>query len=326
MKLPTFARRLILVAAMSTLAPVHSASVATPEPGGRLVELWPGGAPGAQRVKVREELLERAPDGPLHDRIAQHVTRPLMTLFEPKGAWNGVTLLIVPGGGYVRVVIDKEGFESAEWFAERGFAVAVLRYRMPADGWADGADAPVNDAMRALRLLRTQPIVGGAQPGRIGVIGFSAGGHVAARLITEPQLAYPRRDAADDRSARPDFAVLMYPVIATTGPGTHAGSVEQLLAAGVPSQDLARYSPDRNVGADTPPTMLIHAADDTAVGVDNSLLMYSALRKAGVRSALHVFDHGGHGFGMRGVQGLDSAAWPELVRAWALMTGGTGKG
>jgi acetyl esterase/lipase len=315
MKLLTPARHLILIAAMSTFASALAAPVVTPEPGGKTVKLWPGGAPGAGRVTVHEELLERSPDGPLRDRIAQHVTRPLITLFEPRGAYNGVTLLIVPGGGYTRVVIDKEGFESAEWFAARGFAAAVLRYRMPADGWAAGADAPVHDAMRAMRLLRSRP--DGAQS-RVGVIGFSAGGHVVARLITEPRLSYPRHDSSDDLSARPDFAVLMYPVIATQGPSAHAGSVHQLLSAGVRREDLVRYSPDHNASATTPPTLLIHAADDTAVVPDNSRLMYDALREAGVPTVMRVFDHGGHGFGMRGVAGLDSAAWPELVADWAM--------
>ncbi len=302
---------------MPFAAALQAAPVPTPEPGGNVVELWPGGEPGGERVTVREELLERSPTGPLRDRIAQHVTRPVMTLFEPKGEYNGITLLIVPGGAYTRVVIDKEGFESAEWFAERGFAAAVLRYRMPADGWAAGADAPVHDAMRALRLLRVRPIQG-ARPASVGIIGFSAGGHLTARLITEPRLSYTRRDATDDAPARPDFAVLMYPVIATTGAPAHKGSAEQLLKAGVRAGDLARYSPDLNVSPATPRTLLIHAADDAAVVPENSLAMYSALRKAGVPSALHLFDRGGHGFGMRGVTGLDSAAWPELVRAWAL--------
>ena len=157
---------------------------------------------------------------------------PCSRSYAPKVAYNGITLLIVPGGGYVRVVIDKEGVEAAEWFTARGFAAAVLRYRLPADGWASGADAPVHDAMRALRLLRSQPIAGGSAPGRVGVMGFSAGGHLCARLITEPDLAYPRRDSADDLSARPDFAVLMYPVIATTGAHAHAGSAQQLLIRG----------------------------------------------------------------------------------------------
>jgi len=149
-------------------------------------------------------------------------------------------------------------------------------------------------------------------------MGFSAGGHTVARLLTEPTLAYARVDAADDLPTRPDFAVLMYPVIATDGASAHGGSANQLLAAGVPAAELGRYAPHLHVGANTPPTLLIHAADDDSVPVENSLLMFAALRAAGVRSELHVFDRGGHGFGMRGVTGKDVAAWPLLVENWAL--------
>ncbi len=291
-----------------------AASVPTAEPGGETVLLWPQGVPGAEHVTAKQALIERSPDGPLRDRFAEHVTQPLMTFIHAKGTPNGITLLIVPGGGYVRVVIDKEGFEAAEWFAQHGFECAVLRYRMPGDGWAAGPDAPVDDALRALRLLHARP--GGAQT-RIGAIGFSAGGHLVARLVTEPKLAYPRQDAADDLAVRPDFAVLMYPVITMTGAATHSGSAQQLIAAGVAPEQLPRYSPNLNVAADTPPTMLVHAADDTSVPVENSLLMFNALRAAGVRTELHVFDRGGHGFGMRGAVGLDAAVWPQLVESWA---------
>ena len=309
-------RQIILASTMAALTPDLQASPAVSE--GSILELWPGGAPGADKVTVHEEIIERLPDGPMRDRFAQHVTRPLLTLYAPKTAYNGVTLLIVPGGGYVRVVIDKEGVEAAEWFTARGFAAAVLRYRLPADGWASGADAPVHDAMRAVRLLRNQPGADGSAPGRVGVIGFSAGGHLCARLITERALAYARRDAADDLSARPDFAVLMYPVIATTGAHAHAGSAQQLQAAGVTTAGLARYSPYLNVDVKTPPTLLVHAADDSSVPVENSLMMYDALRKSGVRSELHLFDAGGHGFGLRSVAGKDVAVWPTLVQNWAL--------
>ena len=316
MKLTVTCTALIPCALMAlTMTDADAGAVPTPEPGGETIALWPAGSPGADRVQVTESLTERAPDGPLRDRIAEHVTRPQLTLVHAKGSPNGITLLIVPGGGYVRVVIDKEGFETAEWFAQRGFECAVLRYRLPADGWTAGPDAPVHDAMRALRLLRQQRA---ATPNaRFGVMGFSAGGHLVARLVTEPGLAYPRQDATDDLSARADFAVLMYPVVLTEGAAAHSGSVKQLLAAGVPADELQRFSPQLNVSTQTPPTLLVHAADDQSVPVENSLAMYSALLAAHVRSELHVFDRGGHGFGLRGVNGIDAAAWPQLVENWA---------
>jgi dipeptidyl aminopeptidase/acylaminoacyl peptidase len=191
----------------------------------------------------------------------------------------------------------------------------VLRYRLPADEWRAGPDAPVHDALRALRVLRARQT---AAPGKMGIIGFSAGGHLVARLITEPTLDYAHVDKSDALTVRPDFAVLMYPVIATTGPAAHAPSMLQLrAAAGIPTGTLERYSPDLHVDARTPPTLLVHAADDDVVPVDNSILMWQALRKAGVRSELHVFDRGGHGFGMRGIAGKNVAAWPSLVESWA---------
>jgi len=309
-------RQIILASTMAALTPVSQAAPADSD--GSTLALWPGGTPGADKITVREEIVERLPDGPMRDRFVQHVTQPLLTLYAPKIAYNGITLLIVPGGGYVRVVIDKEGVEAAEWFTARGFAAAVLRYRLPADGWAAGADAPVHDAMRAMRLLRARREPGPSAPGIVGVIGFSAGGHLSARLITEPGLAYPHHDAIDDHPARPDFAVLMYPVIATTGDFAHAGSAQQLLSAGVSKENLARHAPNLNVSQVTPPTMLVHAGDDASVPVENSLLMYDALRKAKVRSEMHLFDSGGHGFGLRGVAGKDVAVWPTLVQNWAI--------
>jgi acetyl esterase/lipase len=315
--LRTLLPRLILMATMSAIPSQLPAAVPVGEPEGETVILWPRGAPGGDAVTAREVLSERAPQGPLRDRIAQHVTRPLLTMFRPMAKANGVTLLLVPGGGYERVVIDKEGFESARWFAERGFECAVLRYRMPADGWQAGADAPVHDVMRAVRQLRVAK-TGSTLDRRVGVIGFSAGGHIVARLITDSARFYAREDAIDELPSRPDFAVLMYPVIATTGPMAHAGSVRQLLLSGIGVADLDRYAPHLRVNASVPPTMLVHAADDESVPQENSTLMFDALQAARVRSELHVFDLGGHGFGMRGISGKSVAAWPQLVQNWAL--------
>jgi acetyl esterase/lipase len=313
----TFDRRTMLLAgAWISASPASAASAETSE----TLELWPGGAPGRERVTVQENVEDLAPGAVPRDRVVWHVTRPLLSLVRPKGRFNGTTLLVIPGGGYRRVVIDREGFDTAEWFCERGFAAAVLRYRLPADGWSAGPDAPVHDGMRALRLLRAHPPIASTGPTRIGVIGFSAGGHLAARLATSKAPDYAHVDAADEAEARADFATLMYPVIALTGKHAHPGSAQQLVSAGAGKTDeaLGRYSAHPGVTAQTSPTQLIHAADDTSVPLENSLMMYDALRRAGVRSELHVFDAGGHGFGLRGVAGKNVSVWPSLVQNWAL--------
>jgi acetyl esterase/lipase len=321
MHVPFPARPIILAVAIFLAPATSAAPVSTAEPGGDTRLLWPDGTPGGERVTAKETLTERLPGGPMRDRFVEHVRRPMVTFFAPSTAYNGVTLLFVPGGGYQRVVIDKEGFESAQWFAARGFRTAVLRYRLPGDGWASGPDAPIHDIRRAVRLLRQERATARDTAARFGVIGFSAGGHATARFITEPALDYARVDAADDLSAHADFAVLMYPVITMGDPSTHSGSQTQLRAAGVPEADLGRYSPDRNVRGDAAPTLLVHAADDATVPVENSLRMYAALRAANVPAELHVFSAGGHGFGMRSIAGKDVEAWPTLVEHWALRDG-----
>jgi acetyl esterase/lipase len=306
---PPLDRRQLLLA--GTLAATVASTQAAPltESDGKVVELWPEGVPGAKQVTITETIEEATPGALPRDRSVWKVTRPTITVFAPRSAPNGITWLVIAGGGYRRVVIDREGFDTAGWLTERGFGAAVLRYRLPGDGWPSGPDAPVNDADRALRWLRAN---GGANARRLGVIGFSAGGHLAARLITEPEI-----------SSRPDFAVLMYPVIFTTGAAAHPGSAQRLIMAGVAPTDLAlaRYTPLSRVTASTPPTLLVHAADDKTVPLENSLRMYDALRAAGVRSELHVFDSGGHGFGLRNVAGKSVASWPALAQNWALSQG-----
>lgn len=307
-------RRLLLAGTLAAAVPV-ALPAALPD-GGRDVELWPGGTPGGEHVAATESVEDLAPGATPRDRVVWHVTRPLITVFEPHGTPKGITFLVVPGGAYRRVVIDREGFDTAAWLVGQGFGAAVLRYRLPGDRWASGPDAPVHDGMRALRWLRRNASAGT----KLGIIGFSAGGHLAARLVTEPALAYAKRDELDDLPALPDVAVLMYPVIFTTGDVAHAGSAQQLILSGVAPTDmsLARYEPVAHVSKMTPPTMLVHAADDKTVPVENSLRMFAALRAAGVPSELHVFEAGGHGFGLRGVAGRSVASWPVLVQNWAL--------
>ena len=292
--------------------------VAYPDDPAEVLPLWPGPPPGAPDRLPTPIVLERSdtPDR-LRDRAATGVALPTLTVFRPARP-NGAAMLVIPGGGYQRVVVDKEGFETAGWLTAQGVTAFVLRYRLPADGWTPRGEAPLQDAQRALRLIRARAPTLGVDAGRIAVLGFSAGGHLAASLATRHAAStYAPVDAADGQSARPDLAILVYPVIAVTGPAVHGGSRTALLGD-APSEDRARaLSPHLTVGPDTPPTLILHAADDTTVPVENATLMFAALRAAGIPAELHIFEEGGHGFGLRFVAGKPVAVWPDLMLAWA---------
>jgi acetyl esterase/lipase len=231
-------------------------------------------------------------------------------VFRPQHG-DGSAVLIVPGGGYRHVVVDKEGFEAARWFVTRGIAAYVLRYRLPGDGWSAGPDVALQDAQRAMRVIRAQS---GVDASRVALLGFSAGGHVSAMLAT--RFDAPLAPDADTRSAQPTVSCLMYPVI-TMGADAHAGSRGFLLGAAPSPDAVARYSMERHARGDMTPTMLVHAADDEAVPLSNTMAMFSALRAAQVRTELHVFEEGGHGFGLRFVRDKPAGAWPNLFHAWA---------
>ena len=227
-------------------------------------------------------------------------------------------MLIAPGGGYIRVVIDKEGFEVGHHLAAAGITSFVLRYRLPAEGWDRAADVPLQDAQRALRLIRANAQRFGIDPKRVAAMGFSAGGHVAASLATRHQAkVYKPLDAADRLDARPDLSVLMYPVIDMHRTFAHPGSREALL--GKPPERGAEdlYSPQMHVDGRAPPTFIAHAWNDASVPTENSLNYLSALRAAKVAAEAHFFEEGGHGFGIWGARGKPAAAWPDLFLAWA---------
>ena len=281
-----------------------------------VLPLWPAGAPGGERVTVTEEVVERPHPQGLRDRIARGVRVPTLTAFLPSGrARAGV--LVIPGGGYKHVVLDKEGYETATLLASQGFATFVLRYRLPGDGWAAGPDAPLQDAQRALRMVRSHCDRNGIGRDRTAVLGFSAGGHLAARLATRfAETTYEPRDALDATSARPAATALLYPVITLTGEGVHAGSRDLLLGPAPTTAALEQWSAQHGVTGATSPTFLVHAADDISVPLRNSQLMFDALRAAAVPVDLHVFARGGHGFGLRAIEGLPVAAWPTLLADW----------
>ncbi|MEH0197828.1 alpha/beta hydrolase [Caulobacter sp. CCNWLY153] len=313
-----------LLAGITALSTASMASAArkpaVPEPS-EVRPLWPNDPPGSSGVTAQETVIERSDGKGPRDRAVTHTRKPTLSLFRPRKP-NGAAVILIPGGGYERVVMDKEGFETAQWLADRGYTCFVLLYRLPGDGWGAGPDAPLQDAQRALRLVRSwAPGMKFAQ-NRIAIMGFSAGGHLAASLTTrfEAQV-YDRVDAADDLSARPDLSALIYPVITMTAGTTHAGSRKQLLGASPSFEAVQAYSAETGVGGRTPPVFLVHAADDKAVPVENSLMMFAALKAKAIPAELHVFEEGGHGFGLRSIEGKPVAAWPTLFETYAKKKG-----
>jgi acetyl esterase/lipase len=244
------------------------------------------------------------------------VTRsPAITPFLPEtDAATGAAVVICPGGGYGGLAMAKEGMEVAQWMQKRGIAGFVLRYRC--GGGKNQQPVPLMDAQRALRMVRSRAKEWSIDPERVGILGFSAGGHLASTAAT----MFDDGDSGSDdpvarASSRPDFAVLVYPVISMAEGVTHGGSRVNLLGRDADEALSKRWSTDRQVSDKTPPTFLVHASDDGAVPVKNSLLFYEALVAHHVPAELHVYEEGGHGFGMlRGDRPADH--WPDQLEPW----------
>jgi acetyl esterase/lipase len=308
---------LAAMAAVPVPAPVPQ--IAPPDPVETL-RLWPGAAPGGERVTVTPQVTERSTDPAFHDRFARYTTDPILTVLRPDRP-NGASLLLIPGGGYKWAVVDKEGLDCARVFAAAGVTCFVLRYRLPGDGWAAGPDAPLQDAQRALRLVRSHAVAQGLDPARVAVLGASAGGHLAGMLTARADITYAEVDEADAVSHRPNLSILMYPVATMADSHVHAGSRLELLGPTPTPEIVERYSLERMDWTGRPPTFLLHAMDDAAVPVENSLQLLTTLRAAGVPCEAHLFQEGGHGFGIRLIAGRPAAAWPELALAWAARHG-----
>lgn len=286
------------------------------------MKLWPGIAPGSEQVTLTEQFIERSKDPKVLDRAITGITQPSMIPFFPsKGKANGAAVLIMPGGGYQRVVVDKEGLDIAEWLNKEGVTAFVLKYRLPAEGHQLGHYVPLQDAQRAMRLIRQNADNWGIDPDRVGVLGLSAGGHLASTLGTKyAPNSYNNVDKADLLSARPDFMLLNYPVISMEAGVTHAGSKLSLLGSN-PSEDMIElFSSEKHVDANTPPTFIIHAHDDTGVTSKNSVLFYEALKEANVDVEMHIFRTGGHGFGIRLAEG-PIKLWTQLAEEWLIHSG-----
>lgn len=285
------------------------------------IDLWPRGAPGLPTGALVETVAERATDTLVNDRAVYGITRPRMAVFRPDRP-NGAAVLLTPGGGYRWVVVDKEGYEMARWLAARGFTAFVLFYRLPGEGWAAGPDVPLADAQRAMRLIRHRARDFAIEPERVSAMGFSAGGHVCASLSTRFSASvYSPVDAADRLSARPHSAAPIYPVISMDPAIAHPGSRQLLLGPAPTMQAEGLYSPDRQVPADAPPHFLLHAEDDDVVPVENALRLRAGLKARAIPVETHLFQNGGHGFGLRKAIGKPAEAWPDLWRAWARTVG-----
>lgn len=294
-------------------------------PGGRdpveTIDLWPAGAPGAPANLPVETVVERSTDPAIRDRAVTGIARPRLVVFRPARP-NGDALLLAPGGGYARVVVDKEGYELGHWLAARGVTVFVLFYRLPGEGWARRSDVPLADAQRSVRLIRARAAAYGIDPARVAAMGFSAGGHVCGSLATRFDApVYTAVDAADRLDARPLFAAPIYAVQSMRVPVAHAGSRDLLLGSGASAAEERVYTTAEAVTARTPPCFVVHAEDDATVPVANSLAFHDACRRAGVPVEMHLFTAGGHGFGIRGTVGKPVAIWPDLFLGWARTQG-----
>jgi acetyl esterase/lipase len=302
---PTF---LLLLLALACFNAQARPAVWQPSPGHAQVPIWPG--------KVPDALPHPKPEAVAADWAkVTNVSRPTMTVYAPEGHNTGVAVVVFPGGGYRMLAMDLEGTEICDWLTSRGITCVLLKYRVPDSGptWKDNhryypkVQTALQDAQRTLGLVRQHAAQWHVDPHKVGVMGFSAGGHLVAAVSTHfDRRTYPPVDGADRLSCRPDFAIALYP--------GHLWAHEDDDRATRDETDL-RLRPDIRVRADTPPTFLLQAEDDHVDGVEQSLAYYVALQKAGVRTEMHLYAQGGHAFGLRPTK-LPIGHWPELVEQW----------
>lgn len=270
-----------------------------------IIPLYGSKIPGAKVAANYKEEVAVGTDGV--SRVSK-VTDPTLTAYLPaKGKANGAAVIICPGGGYGILAFDKEGTKVAEKFAEIGVTAFVLKYRLPSDLiMEDKSMGPLQDALQAIYLVRKNASVWGVSTNKIGIMGFSAGGHLAASLTVH--YGDLKIQNQENISLRPDFSILIYPVI-SFGTVTHAGSVKNLVGESPTQSQRTYFSTQNHVNATTPPTFLVHANNDSSVPVKNSILFNEALVKYKVPAEMHIYQSGGHGFGLKG-------GWFETMKNW----------
>ena len=296
-------------------ASTTQAAVWQPAPGHVQVPLWAGAPPHSRPTAAPETVATTGKNELIAGRpyaYISNVSRPTMTVYSPNGKNTGAAVVVFPGGGYQILAIDLEGTEVCDWLTSKGITCVLLKYRVPNNGpsWDQtcgcdrktGSSMALEDAQRSIGLVRFHASEWHIDPHKIGVLGFSAGGHMVAAVSTRFQhRVYAAIDAADRESARPDFAVAAYP-------------------GHLFSSDRGAPNPTIRVTRDTPPTFLVQAENDDVDSVRNSLSYFEALKKAGVPAEMHLYAEGGHAFGLRETK-LPITAWPRLVETWLATIG-----
>lgn len=305
------ARSLIIAMIIATIPFLNAAAQQ------KSMNVWPAGVPG---LILNDSYVEKqtATDGVI-SRFEKTTNSVIYIYLPPREKATGTAVLICPGGGYGALAFAHEGNAIAQWLNENGIAGIILKYRLPSDLiMKDKSIGPLQDAQEALRIIRRNAAAWNINPAKIGIIGFSAGGHLASTLSTHyVEKVY---DVADTVSARPDFSILIYPVITMDATFTHAGSRKNLLGDNPSDDAVRRFSNELQVNEKTPPAFMVHSADDQTVPVKNSMVYYEQLVKYKIPSELHIFQKGGHGYGLGGSRDTQSS-WPDLCIRWLKASG-----
>lgn len=275
------------------------------------VFLWNKTMPGGNGAIGQEKISDKG--------SVTNVSSPRLIVYQPENP-NGTAVLVISGGGYAHIELGKESTPAAQWLQSQGITVFELIYRLPQEGWTT-VDVPFQDAQRAMRIIRSKANDYKINPNKIGILGFSAGGHLAGFTATQFDLhLYAAVDAIDLVSAKPSFLGLIYAVISMLPPNNKTHSFKSILGVNPPLSQETLFSIERQVSTDTPPTFLAQAVDDPISPIDNIFLMSNALRSKSILFEMHVFQSGGHGWGM-GKPNSAVSAWPELFRNWAKVNG-----
>ncbi len=281
----------------------------------KMIKLWSSNPPGSISDTSYQEIIKTT------DILRiEKVIDPTITVYLPSGEKaTGSAVIICPGGGYGILAYDYEGTEIAKWYNSIGVAGIVLKYRLPNDVIMQNKSiGPLQDAQEAIRIVRRKAKEWNIKPNKIGIMGFSAGGHLAATVSTHySQKVYEIKDST---SARPDFSVLIYPVISMNKELTHSGSRTNLLGKNPDQALVDLFSNELQVTNDTPPAFLVHALNDNGVPVQNSINYLMALKNNNVSGELHIYEKGGHGFSMRKTDGTEGY-WPESLMRWMKVKG-----